>query len=180
MNHARIEKTGGRLRRGLVIIIMVLAVILIVVGLSISVLQLASPQTVERSYGALRNLVVETQAQVSSEPPTVRLGSEGGLALLDACDGSFSEMVSYREPGAIPVYAAHNNCGGDIIHPWQVGQEVRIQGREQLYEVVEVRNTPKQWGTTDDLKGLAGDLALQTCYYGFDEMKFVGLAPIRD
>lgn len=45
-------------------------------------------------------------------------------------------------------------------------------------EAFDVRNTPKVWPTIDDLVGIEGSFALQTCYYGEDRMKFIGLEPV--
>ncbi|WP_315069880.1 hypothetical protein [uncultured Microbacterium sp.] len=156
----------------------VVGVVFVILGLSAFLLQMAWPEAVERGYGAVRAAIVSVENSTSGELPSVRLSSDGGIEGLDRCDGSFSEMTSYRQTGVPPVYAAHNNCGGDITHPWAVGQRVRIEGRGEVYEVVEVRDTPKRWVTTAALEGLSGDLALQTCYYGVNRMKFVGLVAV--
>ena len=76
--------------------------------------------------------------------------------------------------------AAHNNCGGDVLLPWDEGQQIQIEGRDEVYEVIDIRYTSKIWASTDDLVGLQGDLALQTCFYGEDRMKFVGLEVVDD
>lgn len=47
-----------------------------------------------------------------------------------------------------------------------------------MYEVVDIRHTPQVWATFEDIEGLNGELALQTCFYGEDKMKFVGLRPV--
>jgi hypothetical protein len=156
----------------------VVGAIFVFSGVALLWLQTTDPAVVERAYGTARAVVLEAQAAVSADIVEVRLGEEGGIELLDACDGSFAEMTSYRDGGAIPVFAAHNNCGGDIIHSWTVGDQVRVEGRDTIYQVVETRDTPKRWATTEELDGLRGDFALQTCYYGEDLMKFVGLEPV--
>ena len=46
--------------------------------------------------------------------------------------------------------------------------------------VIDIRYTPKIWATTEDLIGLQGELALQTCFYGEDRMKFIGLVKVED
>lgn len=93
------------------------------------------------------------------------------------CDGRFIEMKSYQISGVLPVYAAHNNCGGDIILNWELGDHVKIAGSETIYEVVEERHT-KKWGNVGSLRGAQGELLLQTCYYGQDRMRFLALAPV--
>jgi hypothetical protein len=144
----------------------------------LAVLAAVAPESVERVYGYLRHTTQTVEHAMSTELPHVRLGDEGGTNLLDECDGSFSEMLSYRSADTIPVYAAHNNCGGDIIHPWNIGQQVRVEGRTAIYQVVDIRDVPKREGTTNDITNLQGEFSLQTCYYGVNQMKFVGLAPI--
>ncbi len=143
---------------------------------------LLAPQAVEKTYGDVKTAVIQQVDQVRqdvfSELPSVALGVRGGIAELDRCDGTFTEMLSYERDGVPPVWAAHNNCGGDVTLGWETGQHIRIVGDEQVYEVIDIRYTSKIWSSTDDLVGLGGDLALQTCFYGEDRMKFVGLAPL--
>jgi hypothetical protein len=169
--HRRIETVVG-LTGGL----------LLAAGGTLSVGQLFAPQAVERAYGTMKTttdaVIDTTRERVTGELPTVRLGVSGGVPELDRCDGTFTEMTSYERDGVPPVWAAHNNCDGDAILPWETGQHVRIEGREQIYEIVDIRYTSKIWATTDDLVGLDGDLALQTCRYGEDRMKFIGLRPV--
>lgn len=154
-------------------------VLLLVAGLALGGAVLIAPDRVETAYGDVKTSVQGAVQEASGEAPTVRLGEEGDEATLDICDGSFFEMATYRDSNAIlPVFAAHNNCGGDVILSWEVGTQVQIEGRPGLYEVVEIRNTGKTWVTTSDLVGLQGELALQTCYYGVEEMRFVGLSPV--
>lgn len=141
-----------------------------------------APQDVERSYGTLKtttNEVISTaRERLTGQIPTVHLGAAGGVSELDECDGTFTEMLSYEHADVPTVWAAHNNCGGDVLLPWDTGEQIRIAGSDQVYEVVDVRHTSKIWATTDDLVGLDGDLALQTCQYGQDRMKFIGLRPV--
>lgn len=150
---------------------------LVVVGIGIGGLGLVAPTAVERVYGEAKQGVTELHAAITGELPRVSLGVSGGVAELDRCDGTFTEMKSYEGTGRVPpVWAAHNACGGDVTLPWQIGQLVTIDGSGDIYEVVEVRDTAKRWVTTEALLDLKGDLALQTCYYGEERMKFVGLA----
>ncbi|WP_449276634.1 hypothetical protein [Leucobacter sp. GX24907] len=142
-----------------------------------------APTEVERTYGTLktevRRAVDGVQRDVFGELPTVTLGGSGDVAELDSCDGTFTHMKSYDESRVPPIWAAHNNCQGDALLPWEVGQHIRVADSDQVYEVVDIRHTPQVWATIDDLEGLDGDLALQTCFYGEDKMKFVGLRPVE-
>ncbi|KAB1660065.1 hypothetical protein F8O01_03805 [Pseudoclavibacter chungangensis] len=153
--------------------------LLLVAGVALGAGALLVPDRVEALYGDVKTSVQDTVQDVSGEVPTIRLGEEGDENVLDICDGSFFEMATYRDDNHIlPVFAAHNNCGGDVILGWEVGTQIAIDGRPGLYEVVEIRNTGKTWVTTSELVGLQGELALQTCYYGVQEMRFVGLSPV--
>lgn len=171
-----------RRRRAWRVIGGILAFVLITAGIGIAGLSMFAPQTAERLYGEIRTQAVtvvdDVRAEVLKEYPAVTLGATGGRAELDRCDGTFTEVVSYQRDGVPPVWAAHNNCGGDTILAWQLGDQVKLEGDETVYEVVDVRTTSKTWSSTDDLVGLGGDLALQTCFYGEDRMKFVGLSPV--
>lgn len=157
---------------------------LMAAGAGVLILALTAPQTIEQGYGEVRGAINDVSASVSvSEAqgvlPAVALGVAGGQEELDWCDGTFIEMVSYQTAENVPpVYAAHNNCGGDVVLNWTAGTQLTIDGRPGTYEVVEVRNTEKHWVTTDELVGLQGELALQSCFYGENRMQFVGLMPV--
>lgn len=150
------------------------------------------PETVEKGYGALksgyRGTVDKVQEQVFDEYPTVALGVTGDESDLDvACRTgdtyhTFTIMKSYERDGVPPTAAAHNNCGGDVLLPWEEGQKINIEGdgEDGLYEIIDIRYTPKIWATTEDLIGLEGELALQTCFYGEDRMKFIGLQKVEE
>ena len=156
--------------------------LLLAAGGTLGVGNVFAPQTVERTYGTMKTttdaVIDTTRERVTGELPTVRLGVSGGIPELDRCDGTFTEMKSYEHDDVPPVWAAHNNCDGDAILPWETGQNIRIEGSDQVYEVVDIRYTSKIWATTHDLVGLGGDLALQTCFYGEDRMKFIGLRAV--
>lgn len=109
----------------------------------------------------------------------VTLGVTGGQVELDRCDGTFTHTDLYGTTQP-PVWAAHNNCGGDVILPWETGQEIAVtlDGVVTTYRVVETRDTPKKGATTADLAGIGGELLLQTCYYGQNRMKFLALEPV--
>ncbi len=172
------KKRGG-------VVLGVLGGVLIVGGGALLAGVLLAPQQVEQTYGAIRTSVTKTvdevQQDVFHELPTVTLGVEGGIPELDRCDGTFTVMTSYEREGVPPVAAAHNNCGGDVLLPWEVGQQIKIEGRDDVYEVVEIRDQiSKVWNSTEELVGLKGEIALQSCFYGEDRMKFIGLEPVHD
>lgn len=140
-----------------------------------------APDTVQWATG---NAKVATTKWASNlfQPdaiPEIVLGTEGGKRELDECDGRFTEMVSYRSAGILPLYAAHNVCGGDVILGWDIGQRVRVRGSDTVYVVVEERHTPQ--GTSGDLlRGMAGEFMLQTCFYGENRMRFLSLSPLTE
>lgn len=159
--------------------VLVLSVLIGALGLSLLGAQLVAPDTVERIAGETKVALQQVTQQVVAPAalPTVRLGPLGGLTEMNWCDGSFIEMASYQLPGIPPVYAAHNNCGGDIILSWQLGDHVKVEGSDVLYQVVEERHTAK-WAQVESLVGMKGTLVLQTCYYGQNVMRFLALAPV--
>lgn len=166
---------GLHVRRPRPVAGLVAAAVLLVTGAGLLLTQILAPTHVERLLGNAK-LAVE-QVLPGPETPSVTLGELGGKKLLDRCDGTFIELEEYRITGVLPVYAAHNICGGDAILTWPVGQHVTLTGSDVVYEVVEERHTPK-WGNIASLRGMTGDLALQTCYYGENRMRFLSLAPL--
>lgn len=149
-----------------------------------------APQSVERAQARVTENVQAAANDVaawSGVPaadllPTLTLGAHGPAELLDACDGTFTQLSSYEtQPGLQPVYAAHNGCQGGVILPLQLGDEVRVQsqsGDTKTYAVVDLRDVDKHTSTTADVTGMQGTLLTQTCYWGEPVMRFVGLAPV--
>ena len=151
---------------------------LVVVGLVVAGATMVVPELMDKVAGNLK-VTVEKRASewiAPGELPQVTLGAEGDTADLDRCTGEFTEMISYRAGGIPPLYSAHNNCGGDIILGWDIGQRVKVAGSDVVYEVVEERHAPQPSGA-ERLEGMSGELILQTCYYGENRMRFVALAP---
>lgn len=138
-----------------------------------------APDLVDKVTGDVKVSVLKQFHQVFApdELPTIRLGAEGGMVELDHCDGTFTEMVSYRIDDVLPLFAAHNNCGGDVILGWDIGQRVMVEGSDVVYEVVEERHTPK-WSNVEALAGMSGEFMVQTCFYGENRMRFLSLAPV--
>lgn len=155
------------------------SIALLTLGASFVVVSSVAPDAVDRATGDIK-VTVQKQFQQIVAPdalPELRLGGEGGLVQLDRCDGTFTEMVSYRVDGVLPLFAAHNNCGGDIILGWELGQRVTIEGSDVVYEVVEERHTPK-WSDVEALVGMSGEFMVQTCFYGENRMRFLALAQV--
>lgn len=155
------------------------SILLVGLGASFLSASVLAPDTVDKVTGDLKVSVQETLHQVFSpdELPVIRLGVEGGMVELDRCDGTFTEMVSYRIDDVLPLFAAHNNCGGDVILGWELGQRVAVEGSDTVYEVVEERHTPK-WSNVEALAGMTGEFMVQTCFYGENKMRFLSLAPV--
>lgn len=176
----RRSSAGGRFVRGIVGFLGVLALIAGVVILGGVAF---FPNETSAAFGEIKTSAQSTVEDVTGDVPEVGLGETGRVELLDICDDQFYGMESYQvNAEIIPVYAAHNNCGGDVVLAWDKGDRIQIDGdgHSGLYEVVDVRITPKTWATTADLVGLQGEFALQSCYYGVDEMRFLGLAPVGE
>lgn len=137
-----------------------------------------APDRVERFVGDTK-VMVEKLALAGTRP-SIHLEGAGGTRELDAAEhGRFVEMVSYRYGQIPPVFAAHNNRGGDVILGWNVGDEVDVvdsEGNSVTYRVIDDRTTSKT-SKVDKLEGLRGEIILQSCYYGEDRMRFLGLSP---
>lgn len=171
----------ARPRRGVAGI--VLGTLAVTLGVLLLVLQALFPTQLERVVGeaqvAVASTVTDAVQEVSGTYPTITLGPPGGRREMNWCDGRFIEMESYRITDVLPVYAAHNNCGGAIILGWQIGDQVKIAGSDVLYEVVDERHT-KKWGNIASLRGMHGELLVQTCFFGQTNMRFLGLQPVAD
>lgn len=149
-------------------------------------------QLAEKGVGHVREIANAVSIELSQPAtpgaeklPTLSLGELGSEALLDVCaTGVFPELESYRtQAGLQPVFAAHNNCGGDVILPLQVGQRVSIvdqAGTASTYQVTELRDVDKHTATTEGVVGMTGALLLQTCHWGEPVMRFVALEPATD
>ncbi|MCW3493392.1 hypothetical protein [Microbacterium sp. SSM24] len=162
-------------------VLLILSLVFVAVGLVLFCASLLAPQLVDKVTGEAK-VAIQTQVQEVVTPgalPEIRLGGEGGVRDLDRCDGTFTEMIGYRVDEVLPLYAAHNFCGGDVILGWELGQRVRVVGTDTVYEVVEERQTPK-WSHVEKLRGMAGEFMLQTCFYGENRMRFLALAPVAE
>jgi hypothetical protein len=155
------------------------SIVLVGLGATLLSASVLVPDLVDRVTGDVKVSVVKQFHQIFTpdELPTIRLGGEGGMVELDHCDGTFTEMVSYRIDDVLPLFAAHNNCGGDVILGWDLGQRVMVAGSDVVYEVVEERHTPK-WSNVEALAGMTGEFMVQTCFYGENKMRFLSLAPV--
>ncbi len=155
------------------------SIVLVGLGMSFLSASVFAPDLVDKVTGDVKVSVLKQFHQIFApdELPTIRLGGEGGMVELDHCDGTFTEMVSYRIDDVLPLFAAHNNCGGDVILGWDLGQRVMIEGSDVVYEVVEERHTPK-WSNVEALVGMTGEFMVQTCFYGENRMRFLSLAPV--
>ncbi|WP_341956515.1 hypothetical protein [Microbacterium sp. LWH13-1.2] len=155
---------------------------IVLVGLGVAFLAASTfaPEMVDKVTGDVKVAVQRQLHQIVApgELPVIRLGAEGGMVELDHCDGTFTEMVSYRVDAVLPLFAAHNNCGGDVILGWDIGQRVTVAGSDVVYEVVEERHTPK-WSNVEELVGMSGEFMVQTCFYGENKMRFLALAPVE-
>ena len=151
----------------------------IAAGVALGATTVVAPQALERVYGVVQ--FTTAKAVNAIVRPEVRLGASGGERELDRFDGTFTEMVSYARDGVPPVWAAHNNAGGDAVLPLEIGDEVTVvdaAGAASIHRVVDVRVTAKYGVKPDELVGLGGDLALQSCFFGEARMRFVGLEAI--
>jgi hypothetical protein len=170
---ARGGRTGGRT------VTRVLSGVMLVAGSALIAGVVFAPTALEKFLGEAQ-LEIRTTIHGWVSPdalPEITLGVEGGMRELDWCNGQFIEMVSYRTEDVLPLYAAHNNCGGDVILALDVGDRIAVTGSDAIYEVVEERHTPK-WSNVRLLEGMTGEFMVQTCYYGVNRMRFLALQPV--
>lgn len=190
----RAARRQGRKRRGRTF--SVIAVVGSVIGVGMIIAAFALPDLTEKVTGAVTVAVTGTYenvrgqvASLTGQPesatlPNVNLGpvGTGEVALDDGGWREFIELTDYRVVEIPPVFAAHNNRGGDILLNWEVGQRVFVTDengdRGGIYEVAGDRFTPK-WGPVTQLAGMTGDLILQSCFYGEDRMRFVSLTRVE-
>lgn len=159
------------------------SIVLIVAGAAAVTFTVAAPQESERLSGEVVIAAHQVADAVTGAPSTVSLGAEGTPRTLDRCDGTFTRILAYEETsGVLPTWAAHNGCDGDVILPLQLGDTLMIEGGDApgLYEVVDSRQTAKQWAAVSELEGMHGDFVLQTCFYGRPHMLFLGVERVAD
>ncbi|MBF0816883.1 hypothetical protein E4U02_10710 [Microbacterium paludicola] len=173
----------ARARRRVRRLITVALIAALVTGLAIGISAWLWPDQVGEAYGDAQIAIGRWRIAAIGEVPHAVLGASGTEQELDRCDGTFTEMLPYERDDVPPVWAAHNNCGGDVILPLEIGDQIDLErdGETTHYRVIDIRHTPKVWATTEGLIGIAGDLALQSCFYGdrTAPMKFVGLELIE-
>ena len=156
----------------------VLAALLILTGLGLIAGTIFFPDEAEKIAGEVRIATGQTIMKAKGQAhPIIRLGVRGGKRELDRCDGSFIEMASYETEGLQPVFAAHNNCKGEVLLPLKIGELVEVKGHG-LHVITDIRYTKKTWSTTNDIMDMTGDFIVQSCFYGENRMKFIGLTPV--
>lgn len=160
-----------------------LSLLLICAGIALIMGSAVAPNKTESivfgTGATIRNSITQQLDKVQHRLPVVHLNGRGGTwALNRAKHGDFVYMSGYRMSGIVPVYASHNNYGGDIILNWRKGKlvELKGEGRTGVWKVIGVRNIPK-YANVSALKVLRGTVALQTCYYGRNVMRYVELVP---
>lgn len=157
----------------------VLGVTLIALGMGLIGYTYFFPEEAEKAAGTARIATGEVVMKAKGQKyPKVRLGVKGHIRELNRCDGTFIEMGAYETEGLQPVYAAHNNCKGDVILKLEVDDIIDVKGKGQ-YKISDIRHTKKTWSTTDEILGMDGEFILQSCYYGENRMKFISMTPVE-
>lgn len=193
---ASVEKTGKKKRkkrkkrsvfgRIFTIFFTLLGIVLLTSGGSLLYLYNTQPEEAEKLVHKIKLNVIDKPVSAVKEEvfetyPTVYFNGHGGDWELDTADwGDWVLMDSYaRVPDLLPVWALHNTYGGDQILGWEKGQKFNVEGegKDGVYVVVDTREVYK-WGLVNQIEGMQGYLALQTCYYGEDVIKFVSAVPL--
>lgn len=107
---------------------------------------------------------------------TVKIANKGGSKEMNYCADGFTEMIYYKGLEGKTLLSRHNNCGGDIVLPMEIGDHVVIEN-DQEYVVTDLRDTTKQI-TTAAINDINGAVILQSCYWHENRMKFVALTPV--
>ena len=114
-------------------------------------------------------------------PITLKVEGSGGKRELDTAKGYFVELVDYNKVADVPVvYAQHNSLGGDVILTLNIGDKVNVVGLGDLdgqYVFEKELKTSKKIKVSE-LTPLNNYIVFQTCFYGEDSMRFIGLSPI--
>lgn len=109
---------------------------------------------------------------------SVDVSASGGRAELDKCS-DWTHLQGFTTTAAIPqpILAAHNRCGGDVVLGMAVGDEVLISGESSpgVYTVSGFFDTSYSPTPEDFASKASGDVLLQTCFYGRQEMRFAVL-----
>lgn len=165
---------------------MLLGVGLILTGLGLLYLHIEDPDRAERIVHTAKTEIIDKPISIVKEEvletyPTLYFNGSGGNYELDiAAAGDWIFLDSYAKVETVlPVWALHNNIGGDIILPWEIGQKFNVvgEGYDGEYIIVDTRDVYK-WGLVNQIEGMQGDFALQTCRYGEDVVKFVSAVPL--
>lgn len=134
------------------------------------------PKQQTETASGMEETVPETIEEVRQY--TIKVSNRGGEKEMDYCANGFTEMIHYEGLNGLRMLAQHNNCGGDIILPIEMGDHVVIEN-DQEYVVTDLRDTTKQI-TTAAINDMNGKVLLQTCYWRENRMKFVALTPVSE
>ena len=166
----------------------VIGLTLILTGVSSIGVQYSNPELADKIGYNVKKVIVDqpvrkVKEEVFETYPTVRLNGSGGKYELDTAKrGDWVFLDGYSHVKDIPlVWAQHNNLGGDEILSWEAGQKFNVKGSgfDEVFVVVDTRDVYK-FGTVDQIKGMQGSIALQTCRYGENIIEFIGAVPLSE
>jgi hypothetical protein len=110
---------------------------------------------------------VEAPAAPAPASWNIGISAFGWQNELDACQWVLMDMVASVP---LPIVAAHNYCGGDIVLEMQVGDTVTLGGYgfDGTYVVTGDRDAWSGGDAAEAIAGMGGDVILQTCYWAND------------
>lgn len=178
------KKERNLLRRSATVV----GLALILTGIASIGVQYSNPELADKiSHNVKTTLIDKPVRQIKEEVfethPTIHLNGSGGKYELDTAKrGDWVFLDGYSHvTGIPPIWAQHNNRGGDEILSWEVGQKFNVKGSgfDEVFIVVDTRDVYK-FGTVDQVKGMQGSIALQTCRYGENIIEFIGAVPLSE
>jgi len=117
------------------------------------------------------NGVAEPASKYAFESYVANVDSQDAV---DSCTGGLTYSPDISKILGKSYYPIHNFCGGMPILELKNGDKVNVQG-VGVYTVVDSKDV-NRGDTTSVIKGVKGDILLQTCYPNSTKMRVVGLA----
>lgn len=182
------SKPRKKVHKSLWIILLAMGGLMMLAGVSIIAIffipENSLPPTIKEEVKKIQTEISKTVDEASNRGEmAITVGHIGGAAELELCDGTFTQVISYEEGGLQPTFLAHNGCGGSPVLYAELGSIVKvtsIEGVTKEYKVVSERILPQIGSYASDVVGLEGDILLQTCYWDWETMRFIGLESLEE
>jgi len=142
------------------------------------------PPAAEAPNSSLSALLSHTGGIVASAVPQISpdeheikfhtyIANYGDQSEVDACTGGLTYFVAVANHVGKPYFPIHNYCGGHPLMNLRIGDLVSIR-QLGVFEIVSMRDV-SLGDTASMIKGLPGEIYLQTCYDEGQPMRVLGL-----